>query len=69
MSALRKRTSQRRCAGRHEKADVLRALTEALISAIVERADTAQIAEQNAARLTGVISAEVRRAVVDDRLN
>jgi hypothetical protein len=56
--------------GPHQKADVLRALTEALISAIVETADTAQVAEHNAARVTDVIRANVHRAVTDeDRLN
>jgi len=56
--------------GPYEKADVLRALTEALISAIVETADTAQMAEDSAAFLTDMIRASVHRSVADnDRLN
>jgi hypothetical protein len=52
--------------GPHEKGDVLRALTEALITAIVETADTVAQAEHNAKYIADTICSNVHRSVTDE---
>ena len=51
----------------HKNADVLIALTEALISAIVETADTAEQAERTAAHIIDGIRTDVRPLFDDFR--